>query len=436
MVKKYSKFVSEGVESPSYLKLNYYSFDWDDNLLHMPTVIHMDKKVEDRWVPVDVSTTDFTVCRNDVNYRIRNGNPDEAFCEFRDFGPRGSKAFLIDTKDALKNGNFAPSWGSFLQCLSDGAIFCIITARGHEPQSIRESVEYIIDTILAKIPSKNPGRTLADEMYQNILKYMYYFKELNNSPDELTGPPSKNIVIKKYLDECDFYGVTSRFFAQEFGRAGQSENFVSLNPEKAKELALQAFIDKCNGFGRRLNDYFRKNLIDTRVKEVSIGFSDDDPKNVGHVKKYFAEAPLEFDDYNLKLNVYDTSDRSIKGGIQSKFRKTESNQSVTDIVPNSTMSLQRMPAGLAQEDIIKFTNYNKNLIGKIGKPALDKISKKRKEEKVSESKKHPGFKKISKKIAKSQKISIQKAAAMLASATRKASPKAKKKNPKLKKVKG
>ena len=46
---------------------------------------------------------------------------------------------------------------------------------------------------------------------------------------------------------------------------------------------------------------------------------------------------------------------------------------------------------------------------------------------------HPGFKKVQSKIAK--KYGMKAAGAILASSTRKASAKAKKKNPRLKKVK-
>lgn len=52
------------------------------------------------------------------------------------------------------------------------------------------------------------------------------------------------------------------------------------------------------------------------------------------------------------------------------------------------------------------------------------------------TKKHPGFKAVQNKIAKKEGISKKRAGAILASATRKASPSAKKKNPRLKKVKG
>jgi hypothetical protein len=50
-------------------------------------------------------------------------------------------------------------------------------------------------------------------------------------------------------------------------------------------------------------------------------------------------------------------------------------------------------------------------------------------------KKHPGFKAVQEKIAKQQGVSKEAAGAILASATRKASPAAKKANLNLKKVK-
>lgn len=63
-------------------------------------------------------------------------------------------------------------------------------------------------------------------------------------------------------------------------------------------------------------------------------------------------------------------------------------------------------------------SFSTNLIGK----------------KMKIKKKHPGFKKIASGIAKKEGISKERANAILASASRKASPAAKKANPKLKKV--
>jgi hypothetical protein len=50
--------------------------------------------------------------------------------------------------------------------------------------------------------------------------------------------------------------------------------------------------------------------------------------------------------------------------------------------------------------------------------------------------KHPGFKAVQAGIARRKGVSMEAAGAILASATRKASAKAKRKNPRLKRVKG
>lgn len=55
---------------------------------------------------------------------------------------------------------------------------------------------------------------------------------------------------------------------------------------------------------------------------------------------------------------------------------------------------------------------------------------------ASAKKAHPGFKAVQSKIAAKQGVSKKTAGAILASASRKASPAAKANNPRLKKVKG
>ena len=50
--------------------------------------------------------------------------------------------------------------------------------------------------------------------------------------------------------------------------------------------------------------------------------------------------------------------------------------------------------------------------------------------------KHPGFKAVQKSIARKEGVSMKSAGAILASASRKASPAAKRKNPNLRKVRG
>jgi hypothetical protein len=307
-------------ESFNSSELHYYSFDWDDNLLHMPTVIHMDKLIDGKWIPTDVSTAEFAQVRNDEeNYRLSNNDPVKAFSEFRDNGPRGSESFLIDVKTAISQGDFGPSWESFIDCLKEGAIFSIVTARGHEPDTIRRAVEYIIDNNLSEDDSYM--------MYNNCLKHSYFFASSEEFDRIPKGPVSKTPLISNYLDFCDFYGVSSPSFAKEFGEGSAS------NPEHAKQLALEKFIEKCNNFGKKVG-----------AKSVSVGFSDDDAKNVEHVKKFFKEkSALENEfDHKLKLSIYKTTDRSIKGGEMTKFHE-------------ATDSIQA--PGMASS-VMSFTQYN------------------------------------------------------------------------------
>lgn len=57
------------------------------------------------------------------------------------------------------------------------------------------------------------------------------------------------------------------------------------------------------------------------------------------------------------------------------------------------------------------------------------------EKEIQKMAKHPGFKSVQNSIAKREGISKDKAGAILAASTRKASPSAKKSNPRLKRVK-
>ena len=41
-----------------------YSFDWDDNILRMPTTIKMLKNTESGWEPINVSTEEFALIRD------------------------------------------------------------------------------------------------------------------------------------------------------------------------------------------------------------------------------------------------------------------------------------------------------------------------------------------------------------------------------------
>jgi hypothetical protein len=212
----------------------------------------MENLVDGEWVPKSVSTAEFADFRNDKeNWRV---DYNVAFVDFRDQGERGDKAFLEDTKTAISQGKFGPAWSDFIECLSNGSIFAIITARGHEAPAMRKGIEWIIDNVLTE--------EQLYQMYNQLLKFSYIFGETNIENERiLRGQPSKNILMSSYLDSCEYVGVSSP------SRGGSPDN-----PEKAKEDALLEFKSK-------VNDYAQKVGISAKI-----GFSDDDLKNVKHIE--------------------------------------------------------------------------------------------------------------------------------------------------------
>ena len=286
-LKKYTDFINENLRHRPIMR--YYAFDWDDNILMMPTKIRMEHLVDGEWIPEQVSTEKFAIVRNDKeNWRVekdKKGNI-TAYLEFRDFGPRGKNAFMEDMKTALDNGKFGPSWKKFLQCLINGNIFAIITARGHEPEVIREGVEYIIDEFLTEEEQ--------NEMAANLMGFRHLFDE-----EDILENISFEHLVEDYLDYCDFIGVTSDSFAKKQGGGDPG------SPEKLKIAALNDFIEKIEYYGEEVGG------------EVRLGFSDDDPKNVENVEKHFGEiSPLYKE---IIFNVINTNDPNIEGGVKKRI---------------------------------------------------------------------------------------------------------------------
>ena len=278
-------------------RLSYYSFDWDDNILHMPTIIHMDKLCEGVWQPVSISPSKFAEVRNDPNYRSRDDNPYKAYEEFRDIGPRGEKSFIEDIEFAIVNNNLGPSWKKFIKCLTEGSLFAIVTARAHEYKTLKEGVKYVIDNCLT-FREQN-------KMYENCLNFSNLF---DGKVDYVrtNGKFSDNKLIKRYLECCKYYGVGfpySNSFKEEFPIDNTTTSI-----EEAKKMVLDNFIEICNEYGNISHN------------KISIGFSDDDKKNVEHIKKYFEYKSSIYE--NMRLNVYDTSNK--KDSIKTIFELSNS----------------------------------------------------------------------------------------------------------------
>lgn len=275
--------------------LKYMAFDMDDNILMLPTKIHMEQLVDSKWVKKDISTELFSKIRNDKsNWRpLVKNNKFIAYNDFSDDGNRGSSAFLEDLIVAIKNKKFGPSWEKFINCLKTGNLFAIITARGHESEVIRKGIEWIIFNIL--------DDNDRNEMAANLIAY----KDLFIIDYDIIENINLRTLIKAYLDKCEFIGVTSPSFIKKHNVGDAS------SPEYAKILAMESFVNTINNYGKQVN------------RKVKIGFSDDDLGNINKVEEYFNEIDILYK--NISFYVYDTSNPLLQKGKKKKILKSISN---------------------------------------------------------------------------------------------------------------
>ena len=248
------QIINEIIDDAHTPVMKYYAFDWDDNLMYMPTKIYLK---DGNGKSVGMSTEDFAEYRTligneDFNYE---GNTIVGFDEnpFRDFRVTGDKKFL---EDAMKAPT-GPAWPDFIEAINNGSIFSIVTARGHTPSILKQGVYNLI--------KKNINGLDSNKLAKNLLKYRNLADE-----DKLT----KDQLIRAYLDMCRFYPVS-------FGEGSAT------NPEQAKIEAMEEFVDYVKLTSRNLQTKaMMKNKISNYFTPF-IGFSDDDVRNVESMKKHF-----------------------------------------------------------------------------------------------------------------------------------------------------
>ena len=255
------RHIKEGFDEKGTPDMKYYAFDWDDNIVHMPTKIVLKTEEGDE---VGMSTDDFAEHRHHIGkepfqYKGETivGYADEPF---RNFRTKGDKDFLIDAMSA-KEG---PAFADFREAINNGSIFSIITARGHNPETLKQAVyNYIISGY---------NGIDKDKLIKNLKKYRTFVDEDDMSDDEL---------IKYYLELNKYHPVS-------FGEGSAA------NPEELKVKALEEFVSYVKSMAKILNKRaFIKNEVSNNFipRVPSIGFSDDDIRNVEVVSKHFKDKP-------------------------------------------------------------------------------------------------------------------------------------------------
>ena len=250
--------IFEGFDETGTPDMKYYAFDWDDNILEMPTKIILQ---DDEGDDVPMSTEDFAHYRGKLDSKepfeyeghTVVGLSSDAFKYFR---VTGDKNFIVDAMIA-KTG---PAWPDFVEAINGGSIFSIVTARGHTPSVMRDAVYNFI--------ASNHKGIDSNELVKNLEKY----RDLTDS-----GQLSKKEMIDEYLDLCKFYPVT-------YGSGSAT------NPEQGKIDALTEFVDYIKKMSRFLKKkaYLKNDISNS---EPQIGFSDDDLRNLEKVKSHFGNDP-------------------------------------------------------------------------------------------------------------------------------------------------
>jgi hypothetical protein len=280
-LKKFNENVRKGV-------LLYYCFDWDDNILNMPTEIMVQTKDGNE---VGMSTSDFAIHRSklgkeefDYKGNIVTGlDYSTAFRNFRDIVD--PDIFKKDVAKALEIKSFGPAWDDFIECLTNGSLFAIITARGHEVEGMRKGIEFVIDNLSQKDKSK---------MQDSLLMFLHLFNKSRDSENsyESLSNFSKSELVKAYLDLCHFIGVSAP------SRGGSPEN-----PEAAKEHALKDFIKDVNNYAKKIG------------YNVKVGFSDDDPGNVRHMTHALSSKDLNHEELWPFIDEFIIKDTNKPGNI-------------------------------------------------------------------------------------------------------------------------
>ena len=297
-------YVNEEVANRDF---KYYIFDWDDNILHMPTKIRLEHLEEDgTWHPVEVSTSTFALVRADTEqYRAPKGGWAEAFRNFED--PKNASeiadennCFILDTLDALEKVEHGekpgPSYNALKKTLREGRLFAIVTARGHSPKTIERAVRVFIKYAL--------NESEREEMMSNLRGYRRW---IDGVGDGEFGTDAEE--LDYYLGMCRYSAVTYEGFKERMAndpiyKEKLATATTAARPELAKEFAIRDFVEHVYHMLRRSGRLNRS---------VSIGFSDDDVGNVKTVSSFIkAELSKRFD--GIKFVVYDTSDRSLAKG--------------------------------------------------------------------------------------------------------------------------
>jgi len=272
--------LKEGIDDTGTPDMKYYAFDWDDNIMEMPTQIIL---MDDKGNEIGMTTEDFADYREMIGkepfeyegHEIVNFAPNA----FRYFTTEGDKNFIVDAMIAKPSA----AWNDFVECLNGGSIFAIITARGHSPYILKEACYNLLIS--------NFRGLSAEQCVKNLHKFRDFVGE---------ETPRNMDVIREYLDMCKFYPVS-------YGKGSAAK------PEELKNEALEEFINYIKEMSQVIGKRaYLKNLVSNNFVP-KLGVSDDDLKNLQSYQRRFKKELGGEGDVDMKLY-------STRGGKKSIYK--------------------------------------------------------------------------------------------------------------------
>ena len=180
-----------------------------------------------------------------------------------------------------------PSFNTFRRILREGRIFAIVTARGHDPATLRKGVEMFIERILSDAEKA--------EMVRNLRGWIVCYEG-----EDANAALTDEQVVDNYLSMNRYHAVTNPAFIAAVKAQGTPGAEKS---ETRKQFAILDFLEWLFRMIERIG----------ARKPISVGFSDDDPGNVAAVADFIRHNLAERFP-SVKFVVYDTSDPDVEKG--------------------------------------------------------------------------------------------------------------------------
>lgn len=217
---------------------SFYFFDFDDNVIFLTTPIILFEK--DSGLELAVSSGDFARESHNIglsgrykNFFVDLDDLKGSFRHFRDLPIRTQsnkqQPFVEDIRNALENCEHswkAPSWNFFHYATYNKRPVSIITARGHQIQTIKKGIDVFVQK--GHLPHR-PNYLGIYPVSNKKIK-----KDLRSSPNEHKVPELKRLAIRSSVERAiEKYGYNPH---HRFGMSDDDPSNIELISAEMREL--------------------------------------------------------------------------------------------------------------------------------------------------------------------------------------------------------